>query len=161
MDPEYYMTQQLTDKSDVYSFGVVLLELVTARAPIQRGKHIVRLVHEAMGDGKDPQNLDEIIDPTLGSGSELGGLWRFVQLAMSCVREAAAERPSMGEVVREIENIMEMATPPHKKVDHRMPTSAYVETTDDESPLHSYAAETESEGFDVSYGSFPFHVRRQ
>ncbi|XP_047977471.1 leucine-rich repeat receptor protein kinase HPCA1-like [Salvia hispanica] len=158
MDPEYYMTQQLTDKSDVYSFGVVLLELVTARAPIQSGKHIVRLVHEAMGDSKDPQSLDGVIDPTLGSASKLSGIWRFVELAMSCVSEAAAERPSMGEVVREIENIMEKAGPPNKQMHHH----TFVETTDDESPLRSYGgAETESEGFDVSYGSFPFNVRRQ
>lgn len=157
MDPEYYMTQQLTDKSDVYSFGVVLLELMTARAPIQSGKHIVRLVHEAMGDSKDPQSLDEVIDPTLGSASKLSGIWRFVELAMSCVSEAAAERPSMGEVVREIENIMEKAGPPNKQMHHQ----TFVETAEDESPLRSYGAGTESEGFDVSYGSFPFHVRRQ
>lgn len=155
MDPEYYMTQQLTEKSDVYSFGVVLLELVTARAPIQHGKHIVRLVQEALGDDKDPQNFDQIIDPTLESGSKLSGLWKLVDLAMSCVREAAADRPTMGEVVREIENIMELATF-DKKTDKGFSSSS-IEETHDESPLHSYAAE----GFDVSYGSFPFHLGRQ
>lgn len=149
------MTQQLTEKSDVYSFGVVLLELMTARAPIEHGKHIVRLVSEAMGDGKDPQNLDEIIDPNLGSGSKLGGLWKFVGLAMSCVREAASERPTMGEVVREIENILEVATLDKKK-DQTSSSPSFEETTD-ESPLHPYSGE----GFDVSYGSFPFHVGRQ
>lgn len=160
MDPEYYMTQQLTEKSDVYSFGVVLLELITATSPIQHGKHIVRLVQESIGDAKDPQNLYQIIDPSLGSGSKLTGLLKFVELAMSCVREAAAERPSMGEVVRQIENIMELAMLNKKKDDHTSVSSpTFVDTTDDESPLHSYA--TESEGFDVSYGSFPFNVRRQ
>ncbi|KAI3445520.1 hypothetical protein Pfo_002185 [Paulownia fortunei] len=154
MDPEYYMTQQLTEKSDVYSFGVVLLELMTARAPIQHGKHIVRLVQEAMGDTKEPQNFDQIIDPTLVSGSELGGLGKFVDMAMSCVRETAADRPTMGEVVREIENIMELATF-DKKTDRGLSSSSFEETTD-ESPLHSNTA-----GFDASYGSFPFRVQRQ
>lgn len=31
LDPDYLVTQQLSDKSDVYSFGVVLLELITGR----------------------------------------------------------------------------------------------------------------------------------
>ncbi|GER38925.1 leucine-rich repeat protein kinase family protein, partial [Striga asiatica] len=103
MDPEYYMTNQLTEKSDVYSFGVVLLELVTGQAPIQRGKHIVRLVQEAM---RGP-NLDDIIDPVLGSGLKQAGLRRLLGLAMGCVEESGINRPTMGEVVREIENIID------------------------------------------------------
>ncbi|KAK6119097.1 hypothetical protein DH2020_047140 [Rehmannia glutinosa] len=156
MDPEYYMTQQLTEKSDVYSFGVVLLELMSARAPIQHGKHIVRLVQEAIADTNEPQNFDQIIDPTLESGSNLGGLGKFVDLAMSCVRETATDRPTMGEVVREIENIMELANL-DKKTDKGYSNSSSFEETTDESPLHSNATEE----FDVSYGSFPFRVQRQ
>ncbi|XP_047338886.1 leucine-rich repeat receptor protein kinase HPCA1-like [Impatiens glandulifera] len=104
MDPEYYMTQQLTDKSDVYSFGVVMLELVTARAPIAQGKHIVKEVRMAMDT---PNELQLILDPTLDTS--LGGLEKFLDLAMSCVRDSSDDRPTMSEVVRGIEGVMQLA----------------------------------------------------
>ncbi|XP_059460580.1 leucine-rich repeat receptor protein kinase HPCA1-like [Corylus avellana] len=107
MDPEYYMTQQLTEKSDVYSFGVLLLELITARRPIERGKHIVKEVRNAMDKTKELYNLHEILDPAIGLGTTLKGLEKFVDLAMRCVEESGAKRPTMGEVVKEIENIMQ------------------------------------------------------
>ncbi|KAK3031339.1 hypothetical protein RJ639_035245, partial [Escallonia herrerae] len=109
MDPEYYMTQQLTEKSDVYSFGVVLLELITARSPIEKGKYIVREVRQAMDRTKDLYNLQGILDPAIGLGTEVRGLEKFVDLALSCVEEAGLKRPTMSEVVKEIESIMELA----------------------------------------------------
>lgn len=35
LDPEYMRTYQLTPKSDVYSFGILLLEILTARRPVE------------------------------------------------------------------------------------------------------------------------------
>ncbi|KAL4655166.1 hypothetical protein ACB092_01G431600 [Castanea dentata] len=109
MDPEYYMTHRLTEKSDVYSFGVLMLELITARKPIQHGKYIVREVQEKMDKTKDLYNLHEFLDPAIGLGTTLEGLEKFVDLAMRCVKEAGSDRPMMAEVVKEIENIMELA----------------------------------------------------
>ncbi|XP_054800898.1 LOW QUALITY PROTEIN: leucine-rich repeat receptor protein kinase HPCA1-like [Prosopis cineraria] len=109
LDPEYYMTQQLTEKSDVYSFGVLMLELVTARRPIEKGKYIVREVQKVMDTSKELFNLHSIIDPSISKATTPHGLERFVEVAMRCVKEYAAERPSMAEVVKEVENIMELA----------------------------------------------------
>ncbi|KAL4278931.1 hypothetical protein GQ457_03G036800 [Hibiscus cannabinus] len=109
LDPEYYMTQQLTEKSDVYSFGVLMLEIVTARRPIERGKYIVREVRTLMDKTKSWYNLQQILDPTISFGTSSPGLERFVDLAMRCVEESGAGRPTMGEAVKEIEEIMQMA----------------------------------------------------
>ncbi|XP_059652149.1 leucine-rich repeat receptor protein kinase HPCA1-like isoform X2 [Cornus florida] len=109
LDPEYYMTQQLTEKSDVYSFGVLLLELITARSPIEKGKYIVREVKRAMDKTKDLYNLHGILDPAIVLGTSLKGLENFADLAMSCVEESGTDRPTMSEVVKEIENIMQLA----------------------------------------------------
>ncbi|XP_030946983.1 probable leucine-rich repeat receptor-like protein kinase At5g49770 isoform X6 [Quercus lobata] len=109
LDPEYYMTQQLTKKSDVYSFGVVMLELITARKPIQQGKYIVVEVRNAINKSKDLYNLHEILDPFIGLGKNLEGLEEFVDLAMRCVADSGDRRPTMDEVVKEIENIMKLS----------------------------------------------------
>ncbi|KOM53726.1 hypothetical protein LR48_Vigan09g238500 [Vigna angularis] len=107
LDPEYYMTQQLTEKSDVYSYGVLMLELATARRPIEQGKYIVREVMRVMDTSKDLYNLHSILDPTIMK-TKPKGLEKFVTLAMRCVKEYAAERPTMAEVVKEIESIIEL-----------------------------------------------------
>lgn len=109
MDPEYYMTNQLTEKSDVYSFGVVLLELITARNPIEKGRYIVREVRQMMDKSKELYNLYEILDPTIGLTNQLKGLERFVDVALQCVEETGDKRPTMSDVVKEIEGVMVLA----------------------------------------------------
>uniref|UniRef100_A0A6M2EJX7 non-specific serine/threonine protein kinase n=1 Tax=Populus davidiana TaxID=266767 RepID=A0A6M2EJX7_9ROSI len=109
LDPEYYMTLQLTEKSDVYSFGVVMLELLTGRRPIERGKYVVREVKMALDRAKDLYNLRELLDPSIGLDTTLKGLDKFVDVALKCVQENGRDRPTMGEVVNEIENILQLA----------------------------------------------------
>lgn len=109
LDPEYYMTQQLTEKSDVYSFGVVMLEMISARLPIEKGKYIVCEVRMAM-DRNDNEycGLSALMDPPIRmSGHHLVGFSRFLELAMQCVEESAGDRPTMSEVVKVIETILQ------------------------------------------------------
>nr|GMC97697.1 probable LRR receptor-like serine/threonine-protein kinase At1g06840 isoform X1 [Ipomoea batatas] len=110
VDPEYFLTRKLTDKSDVYSLGVVFLEILTGMRPISHGKNIVRevnLVHES-------GTVFSIVDSRMGSfPSECAE--RFVALALRCCSERQDERPSMHDVVRELETILGMM--PEEEVD--------------------------------------------
>ncbi|GMP63464.1 hypothetical protein CsSME_00025147 [Camellia sinensis var. sinensis] len=108
LDPEYCMTQQLTVKSDVYGFGVLMIELITAKQPIEKDKYIVSEVWQKMDKTEDLYDLHEILDPNI-LGTAVKGLEQFVDLAMRCVEEEGAARPTMCEVVKEIENIMQIA----------------------------------------------------
>ncbi|KAH7835190.1 hypothetical protein Vadar_023687 [Vaccinium darrowii] len=145
---EYYMTQQVTEKSDVYSFGVVLLELVTARQPIEKGKYIVREVRERMKNDKVLYGLDEILDPAILAPTPKG-LEKFVDLAMSCVEEKGDQRPAMGEVVKEIENVLQIAGL-NPNADSAS-TSATLEVDDSKGYIHPY----NDDSLFVYSGAFP------
>ncbi|KAL4557750.1 hypothetical protein LXL04_035938 [Taraxacum kok-saghyz] len=102
LDPEYLLTHKLTDKSDVYSLGVVLLEILTSMKPISHGKNIVREVKIAHETG----TMFSIVDNRMGSyPSEC--VEKFVSLALSCCKDKPEKRPSMVDVVRELEQILE------------------------------------------------------
>ncbi|KAF6151297.1 hypothetical protein GIB67_020619 [Kingdonia uniflora] len=99
----YPLKLKLTDNSDVYSFGVVMLELISARQLIEKGKYIVREVRTALYKNSEHYGLKEITDPGIRNSGILIGFERFVELAMQCVEESAAERTSMSDVVKEID----------------------------------------------------------
>ncbi|XP_044495143.1 probable LRR receptor-like serine/threonine-protein kinase At1g06840 isoform X2 [Mangifera indica] len=100
LDPEYFLTHKLTDKSDVYSLGVVFLELLTGMLPISHGKNIVREVNISYQSGM----IFSVIDGRMGSYPS-DCIDKFLTLALKCCQDETDARPSMAEVVRELENI--------------------------------------------------------
>lgn len=109
LDPEYYRLQQLTEKSDVYSFGVVLLEALCARPPIIRTteRNQVSLpvcAERCYRDG----TIDEIVDPLLRGKITTECLSKFAEVAVSCLNDDGAQRPSMSDVVRGLELAFEL-----------------------------------------------------
>ncbi|PRQ59284.1 putative protein kinase RLK-Pelle-WAK-LRK10L-1 family [Rosa chinensis] len=114
LDPEYYRNYQLTDKSDVYSFGVVLLELMSSQKAIDFNRdpddvNLAVYVQRLMAEEK----LMDAIDPMLKEGAtalELDTMKALGFLALGCLEERRQNRPSMKEVVEEIEYITSIAT---------------------------------------------------
>lgn len=114
LDPEYYRNYQLTDKSDVYSFGVVLLELLTSQKAIDFNREAddVNLAVYVQGLVEEERILD-CVDPLLkekASVLELDTMKALGFLAMGCLEGRRQNRPSMKEVMEEIEYILSIAT---------------------------------------------------
>ncbi|XP_043723605.1 probable LRR receptor-like serine/threonine-protein kinase At1g06840 isoform X2 [Telopea speciosissima] len=105
LDPEYFLTHALTAKSDVYSLGVVFLQLLTGMQAITHGKNIVREVNMAYKSGI----VFSIIDNQMGSYSS-ECVEKFLALALRCCQDETDKRPSMSDVVRELENILSMTS---------------------------------------------------
>uniref|UniRef100_A0A0D3A3G3 Protein kinase domain-containing protein n=1 Tax=Brassica oleracea var. oleracea TaxID=109376 RepID=A0A0D3A3G3_BRAOL len=117
IDPEYYRTFMLNEKSDVYSFGIVLLELITGQRAIVRTKEgekisVIHFVEPFLETGE----LDGVVDPLLHGDYSLDSAWKFVEVAMSCVRERGFNRPAMNQVVSELQQCLaaELAHEPER-----------------------------------------------
>ncbi|WZY68628.1 hypothetical protein YC2023_000868 [Brassica napus] len=117
IDPEYYRTFMLNEKSDVYSFGIVLLELITGQRAIVRTKEgekisVIHFVEPFLETGE----LDGVVDPLLHGDYSSDSAWKFVEVAMSCVRERGFNRPAMNQIVSELQQCLaaELAREPER-----------------------------------------------
>ncbi|KAK1285571.1 putative receptor-like protein kinase [Acorus calamus] len=108
-DPEYVRTQQLTTKSDVYSFGVVLLEALCARPVIGMDlpSEEINLADWAMSWHRQGL-LGQTIDPRLVGEINPNSLRVFGQVTEKCLEECGADRPTMADVVWNLEYALQL-----------------------------------------------------
>ncbi|KAM7489447.1 hypothetical protein LguiB_026931 [Lonicera macranthoides] len=113
LDPEYFHTSLLTDKSDVYSFGVVLAELLTGKKPIS---------HERMQEERNlatyfitatkKNRLFQILEPRILNEGTLEQLQATAELVKRCLNLNGEDRPTMKEVVMELERLRKFTKHP-------------------------------------------------
>ncbi|KAK0598586.1 hypothetical protein LWI29_036080 [Acer saccharum] len=109
LDPEYYISGRLTEKSDVYSFGVVLLELITSKTVIEKSHeriHISQWVSFMLAKG----DIKNVVDPRLHGDFDINSVWKAIEIAMACVSPNSAKRPTMAQVVMELNECLAIQT---------------------------------------------------
>ncbi|KAL6338319.1 hypothetical protein AAG906_018666 [Vitis piasezkii] len=107
MPPEYAMEGIFSVKSDVYSFGVLLLEIVSGRKNKSfyhnDGALTINLAGYAWELWKEGTSL-QLVDPLLEDFHSSTQMLRCIHIALLCVQESAADRPTMSAVISMLTN---------------------------------------------------------
>lgn len=104
LDPCYTIPSKLSTKNDVFSFGVVLLEIISCRKVIDVTRSPASIVEWATQLVREGRVLD-ICDKRIHLPWYMENTIRqILGVAARCVSSEEENRPSMEEIVRELEN---------------------------------------------------------
>ncbi|CAL4978674.1 unnamed protein product [Urochloa decumbens] len=111
--PEWISGQPITKKADVYSFGIVLLEIVSGRRTTKRlkfGSHRYFPLYAAAQVNEG--NVLCLLDSRLEGNANVKELDIACRVACWCIQDDEDDRPSIGQVVRMLEGIVDTEIPP-------------------------------------------------
>ncbi|PPR88803.1 hypothetical protein GOBAR_AA31885 [Gossypium barbadense] len=118
IDPEYYGLNVLTTKSDVYGLGVVMLELLTGKRAIFKNDEnegtpisLVDFAVPAIMAGELGKVLDVRVGQPEMNESEAVELMAYT--AMHCVNLEGKERPTIGDIVSNLERAVTVCNGSH------------------------------------------------
>ncbi|CAB4281751.1 unnamed protein product [Prunus armeniaca] len=112
--PDWFRSAPVSVKVDVYSFGVLLLEIVCCQRNVdvevgggERGV-LTDWAYDLYMEGR----LDALIENDLEAMNDMNKVERFVMVAIWCIQEDPAVRPTMKKVMLMLEGIVQVSVPP-------------------------------------------------
>ncbi|XP_060190398.1 G-type lectin S-receptor-like serine/threonine-protein kinase LECRK1 [Lycium barbarum] len=112
--PEWFKKVPINVKVDVYSFGVLLLELICCRKNYEQeveNENEIILVEWAL-DCYKRNELHLLVDNDEEALVDIKRFEKFLMVAIWCIQEIPALRPSMNKVILMLEGSVEVSIPP-------------------------------------------------
>ncbi|KAI3908195.1 hypothetical protein MKW98_029496 [Papaver atlanticum] len=112
VSPEYGMGGEVSTQGDVYSYGILLLEMFTGKRPTDDMFKDGLNIHSFCKMHVFPENVVEIIDPSLGVLPDDNArdpmrkiLASMIQIGVKCSSGLPSDRSSMNEVVVDVQAV--------------------------------------------------------
>ncbi|GJY16775.1 putative receptor-like protein kinase [Tanacetum coccineum] len=142
VDPVYVETGYLSKEADVYSFGVVLFEVLCGKLVFDGGQR--RALVPFWRKGYEENMLDTIVAESIMGQISPDCLERFSGVAYRCLRRDRGERPSMAELVTDLEISLQYQVEYEYEKEHGYPRRREEESESDEDSLN-HEEETDSD----------------
>ncbi|KAJ9554636.1 hypothetical protein OSB04_018681 [Centaurea solstitialis] len=117
MDAQYFATHRLTRKSDVYAFGVVLFEVLCGRPALdftldEKQYSLAVWASHCVEEG----TIHQFVDPCLRGEVSNHCVKKFAHVANKCLLWNAKDRPTMTEVVAQLELLLALTLQNNSRV---------------------------------------------
>ncbi|KAK3439489.1 hypothetical protein EUGRSUZ_C04367 [Eucalyptus grandis] len=112
--PEWFRNMPISSKVDVYSFGILLVELICCRKNYEPGAKIeaqivlVDWAYDCYLEG----NVLSLVESDEEASNDMRRVERFVMIALWCIQENPALRPTMKKITQMLEGAVEVPVPP-------------------------------------------------
>ncbi|MED6215885.1 hypothetical protein PIB30_002574 [Stylosanthes scabra] len=129
--PEWISGVAITTKADVYSYGMTLLELIGGRRNVEAPPSAGGCDRDKESDCETGErwffppwaaqqiiddNVADVMDKKLGDVYNIEEARRVGLVAVWCIQDDEAMRPTMGMVVKMLEGLVEVSVPPPPKL---------------------------------------------
>ncbi|KAL6616518.1 hypothetical protein ACP70R_038788 [Stipagrostis hirtigluma subsp. patula] len=111
--PEWISGEAITTKADVFSYGMLLFEIISGKRNLEHIETSIEtffpvLVARKLLEG----DVETLIGSELIDGVIVGEFERACKVACWCVQDNESSRPTMGEIVKILEGLLDVETPP-------------------------------------------------
>ncbi|CAN0925345.1 Protein LYK5 [Linum grandiflorum] len=106
--PEYVKNAIVSPSMDIYAYGVVLLEVLSGKTEADRG-NTEKLYENTKGilASEVAEEFKGWMDSALGDNYPFDGAVALANLARTCVEEEPGSRPSAGDIVEKLSELVE------------------------------------------------------